>query len=158
MSKKLQNPHEPIPTTEAHARDHSARYRRLDEYGREIVSPLPLEPPLGYVKQESMAMQIRRMVQSEQLRIAAEQAGLETFEESEDFEVGDDYEPHSPWENEYDPPISELTKAGKEELDKRQQASTQPQTLPNTGAVAPPKNTPEAKEISAGAEGGSPKA
>ncbi|UDN67847.1 hypothetical protein [robinz microvirus RP_145] len=112
MAKALKNPHEPIPTTEQHERDFSTRHTTLDKEGREILSPLPLEPPLGYKKSESMAEMVRRMIQSEHLRIAAEQAGAETFEESEDFDIGDDFEPHSPWENDFDPPISELTQAG----------------------------------------------
>lgn len=122
MAKKVQ--HEaPIPTTEEHARQFSTRSKTLDPRGREIVSPTPLEPPLNYTKQESLSMQIRRMVQSEALRMAAENAGMETFEESEDFDVGDDYEPHSPWENEFDPPISELTQAGQQILSEREAAA-----------------------------------
>lgn len=161
--KKAQpeNPHTPIPTTEAHARDHNARYRRLDEYGREIVSPLPLEPPLGYKKTESMSQLVHRMVHDEMIRRELASQGIETFEESDDFDVGDDYEPNSPWENEFDPPISELTKAGKQELDKKQQASNQPpHSAPTAPVGAPPKaeNPPATKEISGGAEGGSPKA
>lgn len=150
MTKKLQNPHEPIPTTEKHGREHSPRERRLDEQGREIVSPLPMEPPVGYQKRESMAEMVRRMVTSEHLRLAAEAAGAETFEESEDFDIGDDYEPHSPWENEFDPPISELTKAGREILAAREaEAAKQPPASPLSSAQPSDK-----KEISGGAEGG----
>lgn len=134
MSKKpevVKNPHEPIPTTEKHGREYNIRSTTLDPSGREIVSPLPMEPPLGYRKQESMAQQIRRMVQSEHLRIAAANAGMETLEEADDFDVGDDYEPHSPWENDFDPPISELTKAGREiQRERQQQEKTQAASPP----------------------------
>jgi len=147
MSKKTPNPHEPIPTTEAHARDFSERYRRLDENGREIVSPLPLEPPLGYKKQPSMAEHIRELIRSERLKQEAEAQGMETFEEADDFDVGDDYEPHSPWENDFDPPISELTKAGRE-IQKSREAppappspskETHPPEAPSSaGGTSPP--------------------
>jgi len=122
MTKKITNPHEPIPTTELHERVPSAREKRLDEKGREIVSPLPMEPPLGYKRQPTMVEIIRQQIQSEHLARDLAAQGVETFEEADDFEVGDDYEPSSPWENEFDPPISELTKAGQEELKKREAA------------------------------------
>jgi len=71
---------------------------KLTKRGKEIVDGTPLQPPLGYKKQESLHEQIRRMVVSEQLRLAAEQAGMETFEEADDFDVGDDLDPTSPFE------------------------------------------------------------
>lgn len=80
----------------------------LDELGREIPDPTPMEPPLGYIKQPSLQDQIRMMVLSEKLRLEVESAGAETFEEADDFDVGDDYDPHSPWENEFDPDYSEI--------------------------------------------------
>lgn len=69
----------------------------------EVVSAIPVAPPVGYVKQPSLAERIRAMVRSEHLRQAAEAGGYETFEESEDFEVGDDYDPRSPYEEQFDP-------------------------------------------------------
>lgn len=68
------------------------------ESRREILSAIPIAPPVGYVQQPSLAERIRSMVRSEHLRAAAEGAGFETFEESEDFEVGEDYDPKSPYE------------------------------------------------------------
>lgn len=76
----------------------------LDQYGREVPDPTPMEPPVGYFRQPSMVEHIRSLVASEMLRRAAEEAGAETFEESEDFEVGDDYDPHTPYEAVFDPP------------------------------------------------------
>lgn len=72
----------------------------------EVVSAIPLAPPVGYVKQPSLSERIRAMVRSEHLRAAAEGAGYETFEESEDFEVGEDYDPRSPYEEQFDPGFS----------------------------------------------------
>lgn len=74
---------------------------------------VPMAPPLGYVKQPSIAERIRDMVRSEHLRLAAEAAGQETFEEADDFEVGEDFDPHSPFEENFDqlitPPASSST-------------------------------------------------
>lgn len=78
----------------------------LDPTGSAFIpDSTPMEPPLGYIKQPSIAERIRDMVRSEHLRLAAESAGTETFEEADDFDVGDDYDPHSPYENEFEPPL-----------------------------------------------------
>lgn len=77
------------------------------EDGSEIVSDVPMEPPLGYQRQPTMVEHIRNMVRSEQLRQEAEAAGAETFDEADDFDVGDgETGPRSPYEVEefFDPP------------------------------------------------------
>lgn len=111
----------------------------LDELGREVPDPTPVAPPIGYVRQPSLAEQIRAMVMSEQLRQAAENAGAETFEESEDFDVGDDFDPTTPYENEFDPPVSQLQAdidAAKQETVRQDQNQT---TAPSTPTVTQPE-------------------
>lgn len=61
----------------------------LDRDGHEQPDPTPMAPPIGYNPQPSLRDQIRDMVRSEKLRLEAEAAGAETFEESNDFDVGD---------------------------------------------------------------------
>lgn len=80
----------------------------LTETGGEVVDSTPMAPPIGYNPQPSIFDQVRMMVLSDKLRTAAEEAGMETFEEADDFEVGDDFDPGSPWENDFDPPIKEI--------------------------------------------------
>lgn len=75
----------------------------LDKEGREVPDPIPMAPPIGYKRQPSLTERIRDMVRSEHLRIAALEAGQETFEEADDFEVGDDFDPNSPYEEVFDP-------------------------------------------------------
>lgn len=77
----------------------------LDKNGHEVPSDMPLEPPLGYKQQPTMIEHIRNMVRSEHLRRAAEDAGAETFEEADDFDVGDDVDPTAPYEEQFDPPV-----------------------------------------------------
>lgn len=80
--------------------------RRLNELGQELVSPVPVAPPIGWKKTPSLTEQIRAMVRSEALRMAAEASGAETFEEADDFDVEDDPSPVSPyeeWEPVFDP-------------------------------------------------------
>lgn len=92
----------------------SADYTRVDQEtgevlhdpaGREIPDSTPMQPPVGYNRQPSLAEQIRAMVVSEKLRAEAAAAGLESFEEADDFEVGDDFEhlPASAYEANFDP-------------------------------------------------------
>jgi len=106
----LINPHAPIYSDEAHTRIQNARGERLDEHGKEIVSPLPMQPPLGYKRQDPLAIRIREMIIGEKLRQAAIDAGMETFEEADDFDVDDDFDPSTPYENDFDPPLKELKK------------------------------------------------
>lgn len=76
-----------------------------------IPDPVPIAPPIGYKKQPSMVEVVRSMVRSERLALEAELAGYETFEESEDFDVGDDDMPRSPHEFEDQPSIAEMRAA-----------------------------------------------
>lgn len=83
--------------------DHKGR--RLTAAGSEIPDPTPIAPPVGYKKQPSMVEIVRDMVRSERLRQEAEAGGFGSFEEEDDFDVGDDLDPHSQWENEFEPEI-----------------------------------------------------
>ena len=76
----------------------------LSPGGFEVPDPTPVAPPVGYVRHVPLAEQIRNMVRSEALRQAAEQAGAETFEEADDFDV-EDFDPRSPYEEVFEPPI-----------------------------------------------------
>lgn len=71
--------------------------------GEEIPDSTKPEVPLGFKKPESLAEQVRRLVRSEQMRLAAQSQGFETFEEADDFDVGDDFDPRSPYEEVFDP-------------------------------------------------------
>lgn len=72
--------------------------------GRELPDPTPMAPPVGYVKQKSMTDIIREQVRSHHLQMAAEAAGAESFEEADDFDVGDELDPTTPYEAVFDPP------------------------------------------------------
>lgn len=95
--------------------------RGLAPDGRQVPDPVPLAPPIGYKKQPSMVEIVRDMVRGERLKQAAIEAGHETFEESEDFEVGDENadELRSGFENDFDPDIKTLQSAVAEETAKR---------------------------------------
>lgn len=69
----------------------------LNENGHEVPDPRPMARPLHISAPETLAQQIQRMVRSELSR-RAEAQGFETFEEAEDFDVGDEPELASPYE------------------------------------------------------------
>lgn len=100
MTKQKVDPHEPRPGTDVRparvGKLRTSAYLDLD--GREMPSPLPVAPPVGYKKRPSLSEQIREMVRSEHLRRAAVESGMETFEEADDFDVPDDEDPASPYE------------------------------------------------------------
>lgn len=80
--------------------NHKGRRQTAD--GAELPDPTPVAPPIGYNPQKSMFDHVRDMVRSERLKQEAEAAGFETAEEADDFEVGDDYDPTSPYEHDFD--------------------------------------------------------
>lgn len=119
--------------------DPGRRYRLrddfLDDLGREIPDPRPMQPPIGYKKQPSMFELIREATARE---VALYAAGREpeTFEEADDFDVDDDVDPHSPWENDFDPPWSEVKQAIQAERD-RVAAQSPPEPKPTVPQPAP---------------------
>lgn len=85
-----------------------------DENGGEVIDPTPMQPPLGYKKSLSLAEQIAQQVRLAQLRILEDNAVAETEEEADDFEIGEDYEPLSKYENDHMPTLANLKKRAKE--------------------------------------------
>lgn len=75
----------------------------LDENGHEVPDPRPMQIPAGFKRPETLQEQVQRLIRGEMSRRAAEQ-GMETFEESEDFDIDDDaMDPRTPYEAIFDP-------------------------------------------------------
>lgn len=108
---------------ERKGRPERTRADYLDDGFEVLADKRPIAPPVGYKRQPSMVEIVRDMVRSEHLRREAEAAGAETFEEADDFEVGDDFDPSSPYENDFDPPIKDLLKAGERSLAEKMEAA-----------------------------------
>lgn len=87
-------------------REEKRTHRRHNEYGLEVLDETPMQPPLGYKRAPTLAEQIRQQVVA--AKLAELDALEETDEEADDFEVGDDFEPISPHENDGAPSIKEL--------------------------------------------------
>jgi len=74
------------------------------EIGVEFPNPVPVEAPIPQQPYEDIWVTIQRMV----LNHARADAGggtdeFETEEEANDFDVGDDFDPASPWEEVHEP-------------------------------------------------------
>lgn len=79
-------------------------FKKLTAAGNEILDTTPIAIPLGFRKPKSITEQIAEFVNNERIRQSLDAAGYETFEDAEDFEIGDDYEslPDSKYEADFD--------------------------------------------------------
>lgn len=78
----------------------------LNEKGHEVLDDTPIAVPLK-IKARSQYDQIRQFIRQE-LSAQAQKVGVETFQEADDFDVGDDYDPRSPWELDFDQETADL--------------------------------------------------
>ena len=70
---------------------------KYDKHGFELFDDTPIAIPIRFqAHQESVFTQMRRQIMAE--INAMRDAEYETFEEADDFDVGDDYEPVSVYE------------------------------------------------------------
>ena len=83
----------------------------LDEFGHEIPDPRPLAIPTDLGRPETLAEQVQRLVRSASREIASQTDDIETFEESEDFDVDDDFDPATPYELHFDPVLGKEVSA-----------------------------------------------
>lgn len=75
----------------------------LNEKGHEILDETPVSVPFK-IQRRSYFDHVREFIRQEVSRNALE-TGHETFEEADDFDVGDDYDPSSPYEMQFDPDL-----------------------------------------------------
>lgn len=74
----------------------------LNARGHEVGDPDPVEIPAGFRRPETLAEQVKRLIRTSLSEHAAA-SGMETFEEAEDFDVEDDFDPTTPYEVFFDP-------------------------------------------------------
>ena len=61
---------------------------KLDEFGREIFDQTPMAIPVGFSRPEPIHMRLRRMVEQYHREMQDSQE-YESFEDADDFDVGD---------------------------------------------------------------------
>lgn len=112
----------------------------LNEDGSIKGDPTPMAPPVGYKKAPSMVEIVRDMVRGERLKQEAMQAGYETFEEADDFDVPDEPQHlRSPHEYPEDQPsVRELAAAGKSSLAAKQKPPKEGGGAHKSAPPAPP--------------------
>jgi hypothetical protein len=81
----------------------------LDDKGREKIDPRPVAMPVGFGKPPSMQERIRELFKAERELYESEKE-FETFEDADDFDIGDDYDPASPFELSFDPEEPDYSK------------------------------------------------
>lgn len=91
---------------------------RHNEFGEEVLDTFKRSPPLGFKKTLSLHEQIREQVMRFKRELLADDAVAETEEEADDFDVGEDFEPLSKYENDHIPSIKALKAKAKEINDK----------------------------------------
>lgn len=123
-------------------------YMRHNEVGQEILSPVPMQPPLGYKKTATLAEQIAVQVRRMKLELLDDSIA-ETDEEADDFEVGDDFEPLSPYENDHIPSIKTLKRRAKEINDQIKEANRRAAVAAHETALKKPAsiNTPNVNNL-----------
>lgn len=162
MSKKKHPPHDLMtgelltdlsatPRSPEYFRAVSAQDLYLDPQGREILDPRPMAPPVGYTRQPTMVDIIRQQIRSHTLAAEAQAQGLESFEEADDFNVDDDFDPTSPYEEIFDPiPPQARYLNAVEELGPQGIARRKPHTAPaeptdGDPAAGRPQTSPKAQ-------------
>lgn len=76
----------------------------------EAVDPTPMTIPV-HLNRRATSPFAQFMENMKLMSQIAEQNGYETIDEADDFDVGDDIDPTSPWELEYEPTLDrEVTK------------------------------------------------
>lgn len=74
--------------------------------GEEIPDSRPVALPVGFTRPKSIQETIHSLMRNEEFRRRLDETGVETFEESDDFEVedsSDDITRGSPYEQDFDP-------------------------------------------------------
>jgi len=105
--------------------------------GKEIPDSIPFSPAIKARRAQSIRENVIGIVRSERFRQAMEEQGEETFEDADDFDVDDDFDPSSPYEEFFEGEYSQLKEARQE-----QQAEERRQT--RRGRKAAP---PEAEQL-----------
>lgn len=125
---------------------------RFTEHGEEVLNPVPMQPPLGYKPAPSLADQIRQQVVA--AKRLAELEVQETEEEADDFEIEDDPQPVSRWENDMIPSIKE-TRARLRQLEEQERQYADAEAAQRRASAIPdPRAKPDRSAAGAAEEGG----
>lgn len=74
-----------------------------NKQGEEIPDDRPMSAAVGFKRPPSLAEMVKNLVRNEQIQRDFDTHGIETFDDADDFNVDDDFDPSSPWEESFDP-------------------------------------------------------
>lgn len=114
----------------------------LDEHGREWLDQTPVEIPIPFTRPEPIHLRLRRMVERyhQEMKDANE---YETFDDADDFEVGDNVPSYEDKPSEYEQDFM----PSREVVNKFFPEQTAPKEQPSPAApdgVEPPQAAPKA--------------
>lgn len=122
--------------------------------GQEMVDGRPMAVPSSLKAAPSTAELMQQVIRNERVQQQLNDAGYETFEESEDFDVDDDMDPMTPYEDCFEP--EDLEELVRRELAGKQLHDELPKPVPSQAdrgtGVPPVPGSPEGA-----AAGGGPK-
>lgn len=77
---------------------------KINNKGEEVPDPKPMALPVGFTRPEPLAVTIARMVKHNTDLILKSGANIETFEEANNFDTGEDLpDAPTPYEDKFDP-------------------------------------------------------
>lgn len=118
--------------------------RRMEVDGSEIPDPVPLEPPVGYVKKPSMFETMREMVKREMaMRMQNDADGGDGDVDDDDYEEEDDF-PRS--HREYSEEDDVWVRQTAAELAERRKSASESREAPPASPAAPPQPPAEPAE------------
>lgn len=97
--------------------------------GREKLNPTVMQPPIGYQRPPTIAEQIRQQVV--QLRHMQDD-DPETIEEADDFDIEEDPQMPSPWENDMVPSVASARETARLLDRERERLKADPEAPPKT--------------------------
>lgn len=85
------------------------RLATYNERGEELLDPRPMALPVGFKHPKTLQERMRELLRSEEIRRFLDAKGEETFEEADDFDVGEeDPLKSTPYEDDFEPEIPGL--------------------------------------------------
>lgn len=127
---------------------------RFTDDGMELVDGRAMEPPVGYQETKSIADMIAEAVRGREIQREMHEAGHETFEEADDFDVGDDFDPTSPYEAFFEP----ITEADLRKLAAAGYIVVKDKPEPPPKPLATPQASPEPPQAAGAKPGSAPPA
>lgn len=75
----------------------------FNDRGEELLDDRPMSAAVGFKRPPSLADLVKSLIRNEQVQRDFETHGIETFDDADNFNTGEDMDMTSPWEENFDP-------------------------------------------------------